>query len=41
MEETEVEDRMFEGLMPALITPSDEEGELDLRATEAVVERHI
>ena len=32
---------MFEGLMPALITPFDEDGELDLRATEAVVERHI
>ncbi|MBA2715421.1 MAG: 4-hydroxy-tetrahydrodipicolinate synthase, partial [Rubrobacteraceae bacterium] len=32
---------MFEGLMPALITPFDEEGELDLRAMEAVVERHI
>ena len=32
---------MFEGLMPVLITPFDEEGELDLRATEAVVERHI
>ncbi len=32
---------MFEGLMPALITPFDEEGEPDLRATEAVIERHI
>ena len=32
---------MFEGLMPALVTPFDEEGELDLQATEAVVERHI
>jgi dihydrodipicolinate synthase/N-acetylneuraminate lyase len=36
-----VEDRIFEGLMPALITPFDEEGELDLRATEAVVERAL
>ncbi len=32
---------MFEGLMPALITPFDEEGEPELRATEAVIERHI
>jgi 2-dehydro-3-deoxy-D-pentonate aldolase len=32
---------MFEGLMPALVTPFDEDGEIDLRATEAVVERHI
>lgn len=32
---------MFEGLMPALVTPFDENGEPDLRATEAVVERHI
>ena len=30
---------MFEGLMPALVTPFDEDGELDLRATKAVVER--
>src|ERR687894_14015 len=27
--------------MSALITPFDEEGELDLQATEAIVERHI
>ena len=32
---------MFEGLMPALVTPFGEDGEIDLRATEAVVERHI
>jgi len=32
---------MFEGLMPALVTPFDEDGEIDLQATEAVVERHI
>jgi 2-dehydro-3-deoxy-D-pentonate aldolase len=32
---------MFEGLMPALVTPFDEDGELDLRAAGAVVERHI
>jgi dihydrodipicolinate synthase/N-acetylneuraminate lyase len=32
---------MFEGLMPALVTPFDEDGEIDLRATEAVVERYI
>src|SRR5215210_9519506 len=32
---------MFEGLIPALVTPFDEDGEIDLQATEAVVERHI
>jgi Dihydrodipicolinate synthetase family len=29
---------MFEGLMPAMVTPFDEGGELDFEATEAVVE---
>jgi dihydrodipicolinate synthase/N-acetylneuraminate lyase len=32
---------MFSGLMPAMVTPFDERGELDLAATEAVVERFI
>src|SRR5215210_102353 len=32
---------MFSGLMPAMVTPFDERGEVDLRATEAVVERLI
>ncbi len=32
---------MFSGLMPAMVTPFDEGGELDLEATEAVVERFI
>ena len=32
---------MFSGLMPALVTPFDERGELDLEATEAILERHI
>jgi 2-dehydro-3-deoxy-D-pentonate aldolase len=32
---------MFEGLMPALVTPFDEDGEIDFQATEAIVERHI
>ena len=32
---------MFSGLMPAMVTPFDERGEVDLRATEAVVERFI
>ena len=32
---------MFGGLMPAMVTPFDERGELDLRATEGVVERFI
>ncbi len=32
---------MFGGLMPAMVTPFDERGELDLVATEAVVERSI
>jgi 2-dehydro-3-deoxy-D-pentonate aldolase len=32
---------MFEGLMPAMVTPFDERGELDLAATEAVIERFI
>jgi 4-hydroxy-tetrahydrodipicolinate synthase len=32
---------MFSGLMPAMVTPFDERGEVDLTATEAVVERFI
>ena len=32
---------MFDGLMPAMVTPFDERGEIDLRATEAVVERFV
>lgn len=32
---------MFGGLMPAMVTPFDERGELDFEATEAVVERFI
>ena len=32
---------MFRGLMPAMVTPFDERGEVDLVATEAVVERFI
>jgi 4-hydroxy-tetrahydrodipicolinate synthase len=32
---------MFGGLMPAMVTPFDERGELDLEATEAVIERFI
>src|SRR3712207_7716599 len=32
---------MFSGLMPAMVTPFDERGELDFAATEAVVERSI
>jgi 2-dehydro-3-deoxy-D-pentonate aldolase len=32
---------MFSGLMPAMVTPFDERGEVDLKATEAVVERFI
>ncbi len=32
---------MFSGLMPAMVTPFDEQGEVDLRATEAVVEHLI
>ena len=32
---------MFDGLMPAMVTPFDERGELDLAATEAVIERSI
>ena len=32
---------MFKGLMPAMVTPFDERGEVDLEATEAVVERFI
>jgi 2-dehydro-3-deoxy-D-pentonate aldolase len=32
---------MFRGLMPAMVTPFDERGEVDLAATEAVVERFI
>jgi 4-hydroxy-tetrahydrodipicolinate synthase len=32
---------MFSGLMPAMVTPFNERGEVDLAATEAVVERFI
>src|ERR687896_1077041 len=32
---------MFRGLMPAMVTPFDEREEVDLKATEAVVERFI
>lgn len=32
---------MFSGLMPAMVTPFDERGELDFEATEAVIERFI
>ena len=32
---------MFVGLMPAMVTPFDERGEVDLGATEAVIERFI
>ena len=32
---------MFDGLMPAMVTPFDERGEIDLGAAEAVVERSI
>ena len=32
---------MFDGLMPAMVTPFDERGEIDLRATEAVIERFV
>jgi len=32
---------MFSGLMPAMVTPFDERGEVDLTATEAVIERFI
>src|SRR5918995_3386070 len=32
---------MFTGLMPAMVTPFDERGEMDLAATEAVIERFI
>ena len=32
---------MFGGLMPAMVTPFDEREELDLAATEAVIERFI
>ena len=32
---------MFSGLMPAMVTPFDERGELDLAATETLVERFI
>jgi 2-dehydro-3-deoxy-D-pentonate aldolase len=37
----EVQDSMFSGLMPAMVTPFDERGEVDLEATEAVVERFV
>ena len=39
--EREVQGSMFSGLMPAMVTPFDERGEVDLAATEAVVERFI
>lgn len=32
---------MFSGLMPAMVTPFDERGEVDLEAAEAGVERFI
>jgi 2-dehydro-3-deoxy-D-pentonate aldolase len=32
---------MFSGLMPAMVTPFDERGEIDLTATESLVERFI
>jgi dihydrodipicolinate synthase/N-acetylneuraminate lyase len=32
---------MFSGLMPTMVTPFDERGEVDLRATEAVVEHFM
>src|SRR5215216_3119331 len=32
---------MFNGLMPAMVAPFDEDGEPDLRATKAIVERLI
>jgi 4-hydroxy-tetrahydrodipicolinate synthase len=32
---------MFSGLMPAMVTPFDERGEVDLGAAEAVVERFV
>jgi dihydrodipicolinate synthase/N-acetylneuraminate lyase len=32
---------MFSGLMPAMVTPFDERGDVDLRVTEAVIERFI
>ena len=32
---------MFSGLIPAMVTPFDESGEVDLRATEAVVENFV
>jgi 2-dehydro-3-deoxy-D-pentonate aldolase len=32
---------MFSGLMPAMVTPFDDRGEIDLEATEAVIERFI
>src|SRR5687768_14272938 len=35
------EDTMFTGLLPAMVTPFDERGEVDLGVTEVVVERFI
>jgi 4-hydroxy-tetrahydrodipicolinate synthase len=32
---------MFTGLIPAMVTPFDERGEVDLAATEAMIERYI
>ncbi len=37
--EREAKGEMLSGLMAALVTPFDERGEIDTRATEAVVER--
>src|SRR5215217_4284892 len=35
------ESAMFSGLMPAMVTPFDRQGELDFGASEAVIERFI
>src|SRR5215208_2202398 len=37
----EVQNMMFRELMPAMVTPFDKRGEVDLEATEVVVERFI
>ncbi len=37
----EVQGAMFTGLMPAMVTPFDERGEVELDATEAVVDRFV
>ncbi len=39
--EREAKGEMFSGLMPALVTPFDERGEIDTRVTEAVVEHLV